>query len=170
MLHQIDRQLGRLAGLFAVAGSLGIVILLGVTVVAVFWRYMLNAPIFGIEDISIVTLTLVAAGSVAYGARHGAHVAINLISGLFGRRILRVTDAIMRALVAAICLLSAYALVIKACGIEKACITSNLSLEHQPYFYVLAAAMALIGLNALVQLLIGLRNWNEAKDPYEVAE
>ena len=82
MLHQIDRQLGRLAGLFAVVGSLGIVILLGVTVVAVFWRYMLNAPIFGIEDISIVTLTLVAAGSVAYGARHGAHVAINLISGL----------------------------------------------------------------------------------------
>ena len=68
VLHQIDRQLGRLAGLFAVVGSLGIVILLGVTVVAVFWRYMLNAPIFGIEDISIVTLTLVAAGSVAYGA------------------------------------------------------------------------------------------------------
>ena len=170
MLHQIDRQLGRLAGLFAVAGSLGIVILLGVTVVAVFWRYMLNAPIFGIEDISIVTLTLVAAGSVAYGARHGAHVAINVISGLFGRRVLRVTDAIMRALVAGICLLSAYALVVKACGIEKACITSNLSLEHQPYFYVLAAAMALIGLNALVQLLIGLLYWSEAKDPYEVAE
>ena len=170
VLTFIDKQLGRLAGLFAVAGSLGILVLLGVTVVAVFWRYMLNAPIFGIEDISIVTLTIVAAGSVAYGARHGAHVAINIISGLFGRRVLRVTDAVMRCLVAAICLLSAYALVVKACGIEKACITSNLSVEHQPFFYVLAAAMALIGLHALVQLLMGLMAWNDAADPNEARE
>lgn len=59
-LSWFDTQLGRLAGLFAIAGAVGITVLLGVTVVAVFWRYALNAPIFGIEDISIVTLTIVS--------------------------------------------------------------------------------------------------------------
>ncbi len=166
----IDEQLGRLAGLFAVAGSAGIVVLLGVTVVAVFWRYMLNAPIFGIEDLSIVTLTVVAAGSVAYGGRKGAHVSINILAYVAGRRVTRVTDAVMRFAVAAISLLAAYALVTKACGLEKACITSNLAIEHRPFFYVLAAAMGHYGLNMALHLVIGLAHWGAPRDPNEVED
>lgn len=170
LLAKIDTQLGRLAGLFALAGSVGIVVLLCVTVVAVFWRYVLNAPIFGIEDISIVTLTVVAAGSVAYGGRKGAHVSINLLTYFWGRKVTRFTDALMRFAVAAISLLAAYALVTKACGMQKACITSNLAIEHEPFFYVLAAAMGLYGLNVAVHLAIGLVHWNAPRDPHEVEE
>jgi len=170
LLSRIDRQLGRLAGLFAVAGAFGIVVLLGVTVAAVFWRYVLNAPIFGIEDVSIVTLTVVAAGAVAYGGRKGAHVSINLITFSFGRRVTRITDALMRLAVAAVSFLAAYALVAKSCGIEKACITSNLSIEHRPFFYVLAAAMAFYGLHMTVLLLAGLSEWRAARDPNEAAD
>ncbi len=170
LLAAIDEQLGRLAGLFALAGAVGIVMLLGVTVVAVFWRYMLNAPIFGIEDLSIVTLSVVSAGSVAYGGRKGAHVSINLLSYVAGRHVTRVTDAVMRFAVAAISLLAAYALVTKACGLEKACITSNLAIEHRPFFFVLAAAMGLYGLNMAVHLLIGLAHWADRCDPNEVED
>ncbi|MGI9391005.1 MAG: hypothetical protein ACR2O1_13175, partial [Boseongicola sp.] len=65
--------------------------------------------------------------------------------------------------------LATYALVVKACGMTKACITSNLSIEHRPFYYVLAFGMALVGLQITVQLLIGLANWrnddpNEARD------
>lgn len=169
-LDRLDEQLGRLAGLFAFAGAAGILMLLGVTVVAVFWRYILNAPIFGIEDLSIVTLTVVAAGSVCYGARKGAHISINIISFFFFRRTTRVTDTIMRVLVAGISFLAAYALVTKACGIEKACITSNLAIEHRPFFYVLAAAMALYGANVTVHLAMGLAHWNEPHDPNEARD
>ncbi len=170
LLAAIDQQLGRLAGLFALAGSVGIVVLLGVTVVAVFWRYGLNAPIFGIEDVSIVTLTVVAAGSVAYGGRKGAHVSINLLTYVWGRKVTRVTDAVMRLAVAGVSLLSAYALVTKACGLEKACITSNLAIEHRVFFYVLAAAMGLYGLNMALHLVIGLAHWTAPRDPNEVED
>ncbi len=155
-LDWCDRQLGRLARLFAVAGSLGIVALLGVTVAAVVWRYGFNAPIYGIEDLSTVTLSVVAAGAVAYGARREAHVSIDLIRGLVGPRFLHVTDAVMRALTAGIAWLAACALVVKACGIARGCITANLGIEHWPFYYVLAAALAFIGLHMTLQLLIGL--------------
>ena len=82
---------------------------------------------FGISDLSVVTLTVVAGGAVAYGARHNAHVSVNVISLVAGRKVTRWTDAIMRALTIAIAGLATYALFAKACGIEKACITNNFS-------------------------------------------
>jgi len=164
-----DRQLGRLAGLFAGVGSIAILALMAITVIAVIWRYGLNHPIFGIEDLSVITLTLVAAAAVAYGGRSGAHVSVNVISNVFGRRMTRVSDLVMRTLTVAILALAVYGLFAKACGIEKACITGNFSIQHRPYFYVLGVAMALYGLHVLVQLLTGLAHWsgddpNEAED------
>lgn len=150
---QIDKGLGLVAGLFAVAGGLGIFVLLGVTVVAVFWRYVLNTPIFGIEDVSIVTLTVVAAGAVCFGGRRGAHVSIDLIDRLAPKRITRFTDAVMNLLACAICLVAVYALITRACGLEKACITSNLAIEHRPFFWVLAAAMLVYSLQLALQFV-----------------
>ena len=170
LIAAFDKQLERVSRLFAIVGALGIVVLLGVTVVAVFWRYILDAPIFGIEDVSIVTLTVVAAGAVAYGGRHGAHVSIDLISSFLGRKATRITDSAMRLAVAATCFLATYALITKACGLEKACITSNISIVHRPFFYVLAAAMAFYGLHMTLRLIIGLTDWHAARDPNEVSD
>jgi TRAP-type C4-dicarboxylate transport system permease small subunit len=161
-----DKQLGRLAGLFAIVGSVAIVGLMMITVIAVAWRYGLNDPIFGIEDLSVITLTFVAAGAVCFGARHNAHVSINIISYFAGRKVTRYTDALMRILVIGIVGLATYGLFTKACGIEKACITSNFSIVHRPYYYVLGLAMGLYGLHVLVQLLISLVHFNGA-DPTE---
>ncbi len=152
-ISRFDKGLGLLAGLFAVAGGFGILVLLGVTVIAVFWRYALNAPIFGIEDISIVTLTVVAAGAVSFGGRKGAHVSIDLIDRFFPARVTRVTDTVMYLLAAAICFLAVYALFTRACGIEKACITSNLAIEHRPFFWVLAGALMIYALQLAVHFL-----------------
>ena len=83
----LDRQLGRVAGLLAVTGAVAILALMLITIVAVTWRYGLNDPIFGIEDLSVITLTLVAGAAVAFGARHNAHVSVDVISYFFGRRV-----------------------------------------------------------------------------------
>jgi len=167
VLYWCDRQLGHLARLFALAGSLGIIALLGITATAVIWRYGFNAPIYGIEDLSTVTLSIVAAGAVAYGARRDAHVSIDIIKGLVGPRLLWVTDAVMRTLTAGIAFLAAYALVVKACGISRGCITANLGIEHRPFYYVLATALAFIGLHMTLQLLIGLVR---RRDPIEARD
>ncbi len=151
-----DRVLGGLARVFALAASVGIVVLLGVTVTAVIWRYGLNAPIYGIEDISVLALTVVAGGAVAYGARHEAHVSIDLIGRYLGPKVTRLTDPIMRILTAGIAFLAAYALVTKACGLARGCITGNLALEHAPFYYGLAAALFFYGCYMALQFLLGL--------------
>ena len=75
-----QQQLGYLAGLFAIVGGLAIIALMLITVVAVFSRYILNDPIFGIEDVSTMALTIVVGAAVAYGAQHQVHVSVNIIT------------------------------------------------------------------------------------------
>ena len=89
ILVQADRLIGRLAAVMALIGGLGIAGLVVITLVAVLWRYGFNNPIFGIADLSVVTLTLVAGASVAYGARHGAHVSVNVLAYVADRRLMQ---------------------------------------------------------------------------------
>lgn len=141
-------------------------VLVGITVVAVGWRYGLNDPIFGIEDLSVVTLTVVAAAAVAYGGRRGAHVSVNIITYFFGRKVTRWTDAIMRAATVGIAGLATYGLFTRACGIEKACITGNFSIEHRMFYYVLGVALAIYTAQVALHLVIGLMHWS-GEDPNE---
>ena len=101
-------------------------------------------------------LTVIAAGAVAYGTGTGAHVSVNVIKHVLGRTVTRWTDALMRILAAAICAVAAFALFDRACGIEKACITENLSVEHEPFYYVLSLALAVMAFTYAVQFAIGL--------------
>ncbi|MEP3278516.1 MAG: TRAP transporter small permease subunit [Stappiaceae bacterium] len=162
----IDIVTGYFAGAIVFVGALGVTALMLITIVGVFWRYALNDPIFGIGDISVLTLTIVAACAVAYGATQHAHVSVNVIKMFFGRKITRFTDTIMRIAAIFITALATYALFTKACGFEKACITENLSVEHRNFYYVLAGAMAFYMLIFTSQLLIGLKHF-AGVDPNE---
>ena len=169
LLIRADRAIGIAAQALAIVGGLGIVGLVGVTVVAVTWRYGLNDPIFGIEDLSIVTLSIVAGAAVAYGARNNAHIAINVIRFFAGRGLTRYTDPIMRLLTVAILGLATYSLFAKACGIEKACITNNFSIEHRWFYYYLGVSMLVYMLHVLNHLLIGLWHFG-SHDPNEISD
>lgn len=165
-LRAADRALRWLSGALAVVGSLSIVGLMGITLVAVIWRYWFRAPISGTGDFSQMTLILVAGAAVAYGARHQAHVSVDLIAPL-GRQVTRVTDIVMRALTLFIMALSVYALMDKACGMERACITSTLSIEHRPFYWYLAVTMAVYAAQVAVHLGIGIATF-QGEDPTEV--
>ena len=149
-----DRQLERLARLFAVIGGAAVFVLMGVTVAAVIWRYFLNRPIFGIEDLSVLALIIVAGASVAFGDRRDAHISVDVISYFLGEKARRFTNLAMRLAVFLITGLASYALAVKACGIEKACVTGNLSIEQRPFYYYLSAAFAFLTAQAAVRLLI----------------
>lgn len=168
-LIQMDRQLGYIAGLFAIIGSVAVCALMGITVVAVTWRYGLNNPIFGIEDLSIITLSVMVAAAIAYGARKDSHVSVNVISYFFGPSVTRYTDMIMRILVIAIIALAAWALFDKACGFEKACITSNFSIEFIPFYYILSASMVFYCLQVILELLRSLVD-PRSEDSYKLED
>ena len=58
MLDWLDKQLGRLTGLFALLGAAGVLSLMLIILVAVIWRYGINNPIFGIGDLSVLVLSV----------------------------------------------------------------------------------------------------------------
>lgn len=168
LLDRLDRQLGRVSGLLGIMGGLAILALMLVTVAAVVWRYLLNDPIFGIQDLSSMALTVAVAGAIAFGARRGAHISVDVISFIGGRRLTRATDVLARALGAAMVGFASYALFVKgACGLPCGAITNNLSIVHTPFYYALGAAMACYALILAVQLAAGLAHWSDPVDPSE---
>ena len=70
----------------------------------------------------------------------------------------------MRLLAFGILSFDCYALIMKCCGFEKGCITENLSIEHRPFYYILAVSMGLYEVHVLIQLLQGLVHFND-EDP-----
>ena len=161
---------GRVAAAFAVAGGIALAVLLAITVAEVFWRYVLNDSLLWIEDVSTMSLAVVVAAAVAYGAREGSHVCVNLLARLAGRRVTRVTDAIARLLGVGATAAAAYALFAHgSCGLPCGAVTGSVSIPHLPFYYALGASLAAYGLLLASQLLLGFAVWN-AEDPNEPAE
>lgn len=163
----IDRGLCLFAGLMAVLGGLALVALTTITVVSVFWRYVLRDPIFGIEDASTMALTVFVAGAIAWGALKGAHVSVGIIARVTSRRVTRVTDLAARLLGLLIVAAASYALFDKgACGMPCGAMTANLGIVHTPYYYILGLAFGFYAALLAWQILTGLRHWR-GTDPNE---
>lgn len=170
ILQSTDKQLGRLAGLFAIMGGGALVGLMGITVVAVFARYVMNDPIFGIEDLSSMMLTVVVAAAIAYGAYHNFHVSVNIIKMLTGRGVTRVTDLIVRSIGLAMIGIAAYAMFTKGtCGMPCGQFTNNLSIVHTPFYYFLGLALAFYALLLVFHVVVGFAHWND-DDPNEAID
>ncbi|ETX00769.1 MAG: hypothetical protein ETSY2_38515 [Candidatus Entotheonella gemina] len=88
----VDRGVRFLAFL----GGLALVWLMGLTVVAVIMRYVFGAPILGAQDISEMSLVLVAFLGLAYSGWTGAHIAVDLIGGMLPPGLTRWTDTVVR--------------------------------------------------------------------------
>ncbi len=163
----VDRGLGIIAGLMAVVGGAAAIGLVAITIVSVFWRYVLRDPIFGIEDLSTMALTVFVAGAIAYGALHRAHVTVNILAGLVGRKVTRLTDVAVRVLGAGISGFAAYGLFTKgACGLPCGAITANMGIVHTPFYYVLGTAFTFYTVLLVYQLIVGLMTWG-GTDPNE---
>lgn len=142
----------KLASAFiAGVGSLALAALIVITMTGVTWRYVLNNPIFGIEDLASLSLAVLVAAGVALAALDRAHIAVDIFSVWLDRGVLgRSLTSLSAALTATICIVAIFALHKKAaCGVPCGEFTSNLSIPHSPFYYGFAAAF---GVFALVEL------------------
>lgn len=166
-LQSAEDRLQQIASLFALIGGVALVILATTTIVSVFWRYILRSPIFGVEDIATMALSVVVASAVAYGAQRHSHVSVNVITMIAKRPLTRFTDALARLLNVLTLLGAAYALFKKgSCGIACGSMTSNLAIPHEFFYYALVAAMGFYALVSAVHFFTGLAFWSGA-DPNE---
>ena len=142
--------------------------LVGLTVVSVIWRYLLNDPIFGVTDISRMTLAVAVAGALAYGGRLGGFVHVDILAAVGGRRVTRYTDVAVRALGVAILALASWSLSEEArCGFACGEFTDNLEIVHAPFYWLLAAATAVYALMLACELAVGLACFGADRDPNE---
>ena len=149
------KWLDRAAGVLAALGAVTVVVLAGLIVVQVFWRYVLAAPIFGLEDVVRMALAVVVAASIAYGARHGAHVHVDVLQAIGGDKVTRYTDVLVKLGGAAIVALTAFALWEEGrCGFRCGDFTDNLSIIHTPFYNALALGMALYALILLIEFIV----------------
>ena len=160
--------LDRLAGTLAVIGGAAGVFLVGLTVVSIVWRYILNDPIFGITDISRMSLAVIVMGALAYGGRLGGFVHVDVLAMVGGRKVTRYTDVIVRIAGIVVLALATYALREEArCGFECGEFTDNLEIVHTPFYWMLTIAMATYTLMLVCELVIGLAHFGEDRDPNE---
>jgi len=169
-LHLVEKGLGVIARVFAVAGGLALLALTVVTGVSVFYRYVLREPIFGTEDVSTMVLTVIVAASVAWAATQNGHVSVNIISMWAGRKLTRITDVLARTVSFGVLAFASYALFVKgSCGLPCGAMTSSVGIIHTPFYYMLGLAMGFYAALVLTHLLIGLAYWQD-DDPNEVAD
>ncbi len=163
-LTTVDRAVGWLARI----GSVTMVALVVMTGVGVFFRYIVNDPINGLGDILGLTLSVTVACSLAYGGRVGAHVAVDVLGMLGGRKLTRWTDLLVRVLGIGIIAVSVYALIKNGlCGILCGFLTSSLAIPHEPFYYFLAFGLSAYGVVLFVELVVGLIHFSSDVDPSE---
>lgn len=153
----IMKWLDRAASVLAALGAVTVVFLTGVIIVQVFWRYILDSPIFGLEDVVRMALVLVVAGSIAYGARQGAHVHVDVLKSVAGEKVTRYTDVLVKLGGAGIVAVLAFALWEEGrCGFRCGDFTDNLTIIHTPFYNTLAVGMAVYALILIVELIAAI--------------
>ena len=152
----------------AYIGSFTMASLVGITGVAVVFRYIINDPIFGIYDISEMVLLTTVACSFAYGGREGAHVAVDILNLVGGRRVTRWTDVLVRLLGIGITTVTVYALLVQGnCGLRCGHFTPNLAIPFKPFYIILAFGLGAYGLVLIAEFVDGLRHFRDPIDPNE---
>ena len=146
-LGPAEQKLGRAVKLLALAGGYILIGLMLLTVVAVFSRKILNAPIIGVQDLSEVSLVLVVFSAMAYAGWTGGHIAVDLIADMISPRVLRFIDVAMRALSATLIAIVAWESALRAMeAFREGEATNLISIRLYPFFWAISVGFALFAL------------------------
>lgn len=78
--ERFGRIVARAITLWACIGGVSLLLLVLLTGIGVFFRYVLNTPINGLRDVSQLLLLICVSGAIPHAARRGAHVAVDLLT------------------------------------------------------------------------------------------
>lgn len=155
-LAVVKTRLDRLVRTVALWGGGGSLIgLMALTVLEVVRRYGFNAPIYGARDVAKLMLLCLIAASIAYSARTGGQVAIELC-------VRRLDPVLRRRLSIGVRLAAVPMLGILAWQLVDSGINARrfgeaslaLQLPFAPFYTILAVGMALYALVLVVEILL----------------
>lgn len=139
-------------------GGLMIVSLMGITVIDVTLRYFFGSPIFGARDVSKLIMLTIVALSVAYSARTGGQVSIELFTGMMGPHITRFTEVFVRLIAIVMLIILTWRLWISGLNASRFGETSlALEIPFKPFYFILSIGMLLYAVVLIAELPLFLR-------------
>jgi len=134
-------------------GGLMLVGLMGLTVVDVVLRYLFNSPVFGARDVAKLMLLILVAFSVAYSARTGGQISIEVFTRMMGPRVLRWTEVFVRFIAAAMLLVLTWRLWYSGQNAGRFGEASlALQIPFKPFYFILAVGMLLYALVLIAEI------------------
>lgn len=127
-------------------------------------RKALNAPIVGAEDILILVLVVVVALSIPLGARTGAHIEIEVLESRMSAGFAKWSMILMKVLGVALLVTMAWRLWHAGQSASRfGETTQQLLISYEPFYYVLAASVAIYVVVLLLDIWQLLRNQKTVK-------
>lgn len=134
-------------------GGFALFALIGLIVADVVLRYFWNAPIYGARDLGKLLLLTMIALCTAYSAQSGGQVAIETFSGFLGPTGQRRLDLGTRLVASAMLAVLSWRLAANGLSAGRYGETSlTLTISYAPFYFLLAAGMALYGLVLVVEI------------------
>lgn len=150
MLDLVDRMVGFVA---LWGGGLMIVTLMGITVIDVTLRYFFSSPIFGARDVSKLIMLTIVALSVAYSARTGGQVSIELFTGMMGPRIARWTEVFVRLIAIGMLIILTWRLWLSGLNASEFGEASlALEIPFRPFYFILSLGMLLYAVVLIAEI------------------
>ncbi|SIO07147.1 TRAP transporter small permease [Vannielia litorea] len=117
-------------------------------------RKALNSPIVGAEDLLILSLVVIVALAIPFGARSGAHIEIEVLDSVMSQGFARWSMVLVKLLALALLLVMARQLWHAGDSAEKfGETTQQLLISYQPFYYALAVSIALYALVLVLDIV-----------------
>lgn len=121
-------------------------------------RKALNSPIVGAEDLLILSLVVIVALAIPFGARSGAHIEIEVLENSMSQGFARWSMVFVKLLGLALLIIMAQQLWHAGDSAQRfGETTQQLLISYQPFYYMLAVSVALYAVVLVLDIIRGVR-------------
>jgi TRAP-type C4-dicarboxylate transport system permease small subunit len=144
MIERYFRTISRAIDVWAGLGGVSLLLLVLVTGIGVFFRYVLNVPINGLRDISQLLLLCCVSGAIPLAGKRGSHVAVDLLDVSLRPKLQRLLSIVVAAGCCALLATLLIAMLRQAsCGFRCGQFTPDLAIPFWPMYVVLGIGFLL---------------------------
>jgi TRAP-type C4-dicarboxylate transport system permease small subunit len=162
----LSKKLGILSNLLSYVGAIVLFALMGMTAVDVACRYLFNAPILGVFELTEFMVLIVIFSFLASSQSHKSHVAVDLVIELLPKRLQRFIDLFNHTICLILMGLITWQGVVRALELKEVNEASpNLQIPDYPFVFFLVIgclAMCFEYLKDILRLTRGRRKGGNA--------
>jgi len=156
-VKKLECRLDSVVGVVSLVSYVGFTLIMLITVVDVFARFMFNDPIMGSYEIIERTVFCAVFASFAYAQRQKAHIHITMLTMLFPRKLQFLCYAFTGLLSSAIAIFMAYAAFVQGrTALNSNYVTGVLSIPLYPFFWLEGLTMGAFFVTLLFDALKSL--------------